>query len=200
MNKIQLSGVINNITYSHTIGTTDYDKAEIIVPKYNGEDVLQLRFKHYSNTYENGEQIALVGNIRSYSEKLETKNKVHLYVFTYFDKPENDSEEEVVWNNFEVDGRICKIDNIRTSANGKQNIHFILANNIISKNTHQKLNTYIPMVAFGDTAVEIAKLHVSDKIQVTGKLNSREYIKKLDDGTLETRMAYEGIVSSFVTL
>lgn len=200
MNKIQLSGVINNITYSHTIGTTDYDKAEIIVPKYNGEDVLQLRFKHYSNTHENGEQIALVGNIRSYSEKLETKNKVHLYVFTYFDKPENDSEEEVVWNNFEVDGRICKIDNIRTSANGKQNIHFILANNIISKNTHQKLNTYIPMVAFGDTAVEIAKLHVSDKIQVTGKLNSREYIKKLDDGTLETRMAYEGIVSSFVTL
>ena len=200
MNKIQLSGVINNITYSHTIGTTDYDKAEIIVPKYNGEDVLQLRFKHYSNTYENGEQIALVGNIRSYSEKLETKNKVHLYVFTYFDKPENDSEEEVVWNNFEVDGRICKIDNIRTSANGKQNIHFILANNIISKNTHQKLNTYIPMVAFGDTAVEIAKLHVSDKIQVTGKLNSREYIKKLDDGTIETRMAYEGIVSSFVTL
>lgn len=84
--------------------------------------------------------------------------------------------------------------------NGKQNIHFILANNIISKNTHQKLNTYIPMVAFGDTVVEIAKLHVSDKIQVTGKLNSREYIKKLDDGTLETRMAYEGIVSSFVTL
>ena len=200
MNKIQLRGVIENITYSHTIGTTDYDKAEIIVPKYNGEDVLQLRFKHYSNTYENGEQIALVGNIRSYSEKLETKNKVHLYVFTYFDKPENDSEEEVVWNSFEVDGRICKIDNIRTSVNGKQNIHFILANNIISKNTHQKLNTYIPMVAFGDTAVEIAKLHVSDKIQVTGKLNSREYIKKLDDGTIETRMAYEGIVSSFVTL
>ena len=96
MNKIQLRGVIENITYSHTIGTTDYDKAEIIVPKYNGEDVLQLRFKHYSNTYENGEQIALVGNIRSYSEKLENKNKVHLYVFTYFDKPENDSEEEVV--------------------------------------------------------------------------------------------------------
>ena len=82
----------------------------------------------------------------------------------------------------------------------QKNIHFILANNIISKNTHQKLNTYIPMVAFGNTAVEIAKLHVSDKIQITGKLNSREYIKKLDDGTLETRMAYEGIVSSFVTL
>lgn len=95
MNKIQLRGVINNIAYSHTIGTTDYDKAEIVVPKYNGEDVLQLRFKHYSNTYNNGDQIALLGNIRSYSEKLENKNKVHLYVFTYFDKPENDTEEEV---------------------------------------------------------------------------------------------------------
>ena len=200
MNKIQLRGVIENITYSHTIGTTDYDKAEIIVPKYNGEDVLQLRFKHYSNTYENGEQIALLGNIRSYSERIETKNKVHLYVFTYFDRPEEDDEEEIVWNRFDVDGRICKIDELRTSANGKQNIHFILANNIISKHTHQKLNTYIPMVAFGETAREIVKLHVSDQIQVTGKLNSREYIKKLDDGTVETKTAYEGIVSSFVTL
>lgn len=56
------------------------------------------------------------------------------------------------------------------------------------------------MVAFGDTAREIAKLQVSDRILVTGKLNSREYIKKLDNGIEETRMAYEGIVSSFVTL
>ena len=199
MNKIQLRGVIENITYSHTIGTTDYDKAEIIVPKYNGEDILQLRFKHYSNIYNNGDSVTLLGNIRSYSEKLENKNKVHLYVFTYFDKPEDDTEEEV-WNSFEVDGRICKIDDLRTSVNGKQNIHFILANNIISKHTHQKLNTYIPMVAFGDTAKEIAKLQVSDRIQVTGKLNSREYVKKLENGISETKMAYEGIVSSFVTL
>ena len=200
MNKIQLKGVIDNITYSHTIGTIDYDKAELIVPKYNGEDILQLRFKHYSNIYNNGDSVSLVGNIRSYSEKLENKNKVHLYVFTYFDKPEDEIEEVDVWNSFNVDGRICKIDELRTSVNGKQNIHFILANNIISKNTHQKLNTYIPMVAFGDTAREIAKLQVSDRILVTGKLNSREYIKKLDNGIEETKMAYEGIVSSFVTL
>ena len=56
------------------------------------------------------------------------------------------------------------------------------------------------MVAFGDTAREIAKLQVSDRILVTGKLNSREYIKKLENGISETKMAYEGIVSSFVTL
>lgn len=93
MNKIQLKGVIDNITYSHTIGTIDYDKAELIVPKYNGEDILQLRFKHYSNIYNNGDSVSLVGNIRSYSEKLENKNKVHLYVFTYFDKPEDEIEE-----------------------------------------------------------------------------------------------------------
>ena len=203
MNKIILKGQIRNIEYSHTIGTVEYDKAELLVPKMNGEeDVLQLRFKHFSNNYVEDQQIELEGNVRSYSEKLANgKNKVHLYVFTYFDIPEETDEDghEII-NKFAIDGRICKIDPLRVSDLGKQSIHFILANNIISSDGHQKLNTYIPMVAFGQTALEIAKLHVSDKIEVNGRLNSRTYKKALSDDEVEFRTAYEGIVNSFKIL
>lgn len=202
MNKIILKGLIRNIEYSHTIGTIEYNKAELIVPKANGEeDVLPLRFKKFSNKYENDQQVELVGNIRSYSEKLpDGKNKVHLYVFTYFDIPETDENDKEIINKMIVDGRICKIDGLRTSANGKQSIHFILANNIISQNNSQKLNTYIPMVAFGKTAIEISNLKVSDKIQVEGRFNSRIYKKMLDNDDLEIRTAYEGIVDTFTLL
>jgi len=199
MNEIILKGMIRNIEYSHTIGNVDYDKAELIVPKDNGEeDVLQLRFKKFSNRYQNLQQVELVGNLRSYSEKLDDgKNKVHLYVFTYFDIPSTDENDKEIVNGFNIDGRICKIDKLCTNSEGKQSIHFILANNIISANGKQKLNTYIPMVAFGATAIEISKKAVSDQILVHGRLNSRTYKKMLDDNEMELRTAYEGIVNSF---
>lgn len=200
MNKIILKGMIRNIEYSHTIGTVEYEKAELVVPKTKGEeDVLPIRFKKFSNRYENGQQIELVGNIRSYSEKLtDNKNKVHLYVFTYFDIPEEtDENDKEIINQMDLDGHICKMDTLRTSPSGKQTLHFILANNIISDNTHQKLNTYVPMIAFGKTAIELSKLKVSDQILVHGRFNSRIYKKLLEDNDMELRTAYEGIVNSF---
>jgi len=199
MNEIILKGMIRNIEYSHTIGTTEFDKAELLVKKSRGgEDIIPLRFKKFSNTYENLQQIELKGNIRSYSEKLEDgKNKVHIYVFTYFDIPDTDEEDREIINEFNIDGRICKIDELRTNDNGKQSLHFVLANNIISTNSKQKLNTYLPMVCFGQTAIEMSKLSISDKVTINGRLNSREYKKILDNGELEIRMAYEGIVNSF---
>lgn len=201
MNKIVLKGMIRNIEYSHTIGTIDYDKAELIVAKGNGEeDVLPLRFKKFSNKYVNDQQIELVGNIRSYSEKINGKNKVHLYVFTYFDIPETDENDMEIINKLTLDGRICKIDDLRVNEAGKQSIHFILANNIITQSGAQKLNTYVPCVAFGQTAVELSKLHVSDKILIEGKFNSRLYKKTTESGELEIKTAYEGIVNSFQKL
>lgn len=198
MNKIILKGLIRKIEYSHTIGTIEYDKAELIVPKANGEeDVLPLRFKKYCNKYEEGTQIELLGNLRSYSEKDENgKNHVHLYVFTYFDIPnETDENDNEIINQFTVSGRICKIDELRTTKSGKQNIHFILANNIISNNG-QKLNTYLPCVAFGKTAIEISQMHVSDQIEIIGRLNSRIYEKHLSEDEIEFRTAYECLVST----
>ena len=50
MNQIKLKGVLRNIEYSHTINGTDYQKAELVVKRPDGDDdVLSLRFKQYSN-------------------------------------------------------------------------------------------------------------------------------------------------------
>ena len=66
-NKIKLRGIVQNIRYSHNVGDIEYNKADLVVSRDNREDVLSLRFKKFSNHYTEGQEIELVGNIRSYS-------------------------------------------------------------------------------------------------------------------------------------
>ena len=199
MNVGNLKGIIKNIEPSHSIQGIDFGKADLLVKRDDGkEDILNVRFKKFSNVYSNDQEVTFSGNVRSYSSKLENgKNKVELYVFTYFDQPELDENDGEYVNYVELDGRICKIEDLRTTKSGKHNIHFILANNIIIENSNKKLNSYIPCIAWGETAESISKLTVNTKLKIVGSLHSREYKKSLPDGTFEFRIAHECLVESF---
>lgn len=196
MNEVILKGIIRDITSSHVINNVEYDQANLITTRHDGkEDILSLKFKKFSNIYKDGDEIELVGNIRSYSQKIsETKNKVSLYVFTYFDLPSTDTENFAdITNEVKLDGRICKIDSLRTTQNGKSNIHFVIANNIISGDGSQKLNNYIPCVAWGKLAYILQDLQVSTKVQVKGELHSRTYKKQIGED-VEIRTAHELVI------
>lgn len=191
MNKIVLKGVIDNIEYSHSINSIDFYKATLTTEE---NDILSICFK-YSSPYTDGDNVELTGSIRSFTEKIEdTKSKVNIYVFTYFDLPEN--EETNLVNYFALDGRICKKDKLRITKDGRKRMHITLANNIFSANNSQKLNNYIPIVAYDELAEELAKLKISDKIFTEGILHSRKYIKN-NNGEVEEKVAYEGVLSYF---
>lgn len=193
MNKIFLRGSIRNIRPSHKINDVDFDQADIITKRKDGrEDILTVKFKRFSNFYRENDLVELVGNIRSFSKQVNGKNKVDIYTFTYFDKQEDFIEPN---NLVEIDGRICKMEDLRVLSNGKHNIHFILANNLLLK--EQKLNSYIPCIAWGRTAKAISNLSVNDVISIKGELHSREYKKVLDDGSVEFRVAHELYVEEF---
>lgn len=199
MNKVRLKGIITNIESSHSIQGIEFNRANLIVPRNDGkEDSLNIRFKKFSNPYTNNQEVTLCGNLRSYSKRLEEgKNKVELYVFTYFDQPDLDENDQEYINHLEIDGRICKIEKLRETRSGKHNIHLILANNLIVSEGAKKLNSYIPCIAWGNDAVELSKLSVNSKIRVTGELHSREYKKVLEDGSFEFRVAHECVIKSF---
>ena len=196
MNEIILKGLIRDIEDSHNIGDISYGKANLIVPRENGiDDIISLRYKKFSNNYREGQEISLIGNIRSYSRQLDdNKNKVDIYVFTYFDKPE---ENDLLNNHFIIDGRICKIEDIRILPNGKKNVHFILANNL-EASSNKKLNSYLPCIAWGKIAQEISKLKVNDFVQISGRLQSREYKKHISENDFEIRVAHELYVESII--
>ena len=197
MNEIKLCGIIKNIQSSHIIEGVQFNKANLIVPRSNGhEDVINLRFKSFSNPYKDNDKISILGNVRSYSYKIdETKNRVIIYVFTYFDEVENENEE--ILNEATIDGRICKINELRTTKDGKHNIHFILANNLHSQDSQKRLNSYIPCIAWGTIAKELQKYSVNTQLKVKGQLHSREHKKKLENGELEIRIAHELLITEF---
>ncbi len=196
MNEVTLKGLIRDISFSHLINGVEYNKANLITQRSDGkEDIITLKFKKYNNPYKDGDQIELVGNLRTFSRKLTSgKNRVFLYVFTYFDTPSTDLENfEDISNKVVLDGRICKIEPLRKTQSGKYNIHFIIANNIITND--QKLNNYIPSVAWGKSAQNISELKVNDRIQIKGELHSRTYKKLLDNGELEIKTAHELVIN-----
>lgn len=196
INDVVLKGIIKDIQPSHVIDGVSFDKAKLICKRENGkEDVINLRFKSFSNPYKDNDEVCIKGNLRSYSYKVENdKNKVVIYVFTYFDEPE---EEITETNKVVIDGRICKINELRTTRDGKHNIHYILANNIISTDGNKRLNSYIPCIAWGKIAKELSKLDVNTQLLINGEIHSREHKKVHPNGEIELRVAHELVVNSF---
>ena len=189
MNNVALQGYIRDIGFSHDIGNIEYGKANLICPGVSGreDDIISLRFKQFSNRYNEGDFIEIKGNLRSHSQNLNGKNKVDIYVFTYFDIPEVPSR-----NVISIDGNICKVDKIRYTKYGKKYIHFILANNIFTPNG-KKLNNYIPCVAYNTLADKFIEENyaIGDSIIIDGELHSRTYKKHNEDSTIEFRIAHE---------
>lgn len=196
INNVILHGIIKDIQPSHIIDGISYDKAKLICKRDNGkEDVINLRFKSFSNPYKDNDEIPIKGNLRSYSYKVDNdKNKVVIYVFTYFDKPD---EEDIEYNKVTINGRICKINELRTTRDGKHNIHLILANNIISTDGNKRLNSYIPCIAWGKIAKELNKLDVNSQLLINGEIHSREHKKVHPNGEIELRVAHELVINSF---
>ena len=196
MNRIVLRGIIKNIEPSHTIDDIIFNKAKVICRRDNGqEDIINLSFKSFSNKYKENDEICISGNLRSYSYKIdEETNKVVVYVFTYFDIPE---DTDFTHNTVEIDGRICKINKLRTTKNGKHNLHFILANNILSNDGNKRLNSYIPCIVWGKLAREMSQLNVNSRIKLKGSLQSREHKKVHKNGNIEIRVAHELLITEY---
>lgn len=194
MNDVILSGQLTDIEESHVIEDTKFYKANIIVPNSNGyESILPLKFKQFSNIYKDGDIVSIIGNIRSYSTKVsDTKNKVELYCFTYFDKPKDTS----IKNKFIIDGSICKKEDLAILSSGKEIIHFIIKNTIQSG--FSKLNSYLPCVAWGQVAKYIDSLPLHSVINTSGEFRSREYKKYLDEDKkdFEIKVAHELLVTN----
>lgn len=195
MNEIILKGVLRDIQPSHVVNNTNYYKANIIVPRECAkDDILELKFKQFSlGNLSNGDTVLLSGNIRSYSQKIsDNKNKVNIYVFTYFDKPSID--DDTLINQFEVSGEVCKVEPLNKTNSGKDNYHFILRNRIYTESGKFLLN-YLPCSVWGRLAKN-CKLSVGDKVLIKGELHSRLYKKRLDSGDIEFRTAHELLVTN----
>lgn len=195
-NNIILTGIIKDKTYSHTTQGIDYYKANLYVNDFDNPIIIKFKENNWPSDDILNSRITIYGSLRSYSYKLENgKNRVELYVFTYFDNYFMISTDN---NKCSLIGNICKLDKPRIDRyhNNDKNLHFILENTIESSSGYMK--AYIPCIVKNDNIDDfISQCSLYDSVYVEGEFIPRTYKKFIDEQNYEEHIAYEVIVNNF---
>ena len=148
-----------------------------------------------------GNKLLVKGQFRSYNSYENEKNKLILTVFAkdiieLHDEEENSENSEItkkdaVTNEVVLIGYICKKPIYRQTPFGRE-----IADLLLAVNRAYNKSDYIPSIAWGRNARFSQTLEVGTKVKVVGRVQSREYEKKFEDGRTETRVAYEVSIGS----
>ncbi|KXZ40281.1 Single-strand binding protein family protein [Alkalithermobacter thermoalcaliphilus JW-YL-7 = DSM 7308] len=192
-NIVNLCGEINsNLEFSHEVFGEKFYNCTIKVKRLSETyDILPITISERLLTdldLEIGKKVNVTGQIRSYNKFSDGKNKL---IITVFIKEISENCEEVKDpNTIFLDGYICKDPVYRSTPLGRE-----ITDLLIAVNRSYNKSDYIPSIAWGRNAKFSKNLQVGDRIQIFGRIQSREYEKKLEDGTVENRVAYEISIS-----
>ncbi len=137
-----------------------------------------------------GDKVAIDGQFRSYNKLVDNKSKLMLTVFVKDFLPYDENLQNP--NDAQLTGYVCKPPVYRTTPFNREICDVLLA-----INRNYKKSDYIPCIAWGRNARFSQELEVGTQITVSGRIQSREYTKKIGE-TSETRIAYELSISKIV--
>ena len=137
-----------------------------------------------------GQYLAVSGQFRSFNRHEEKKNRLVLSVFAREVEFVDGPEENVKSNQIFLDGFICKEPIYRKTPLGRE-----IADLLIAVNRSYGKSDYIPCICWGRNARFASNFDVGGHVHVWGRIQSREYVKKLSEEETEKRVAYEVSVS-----
>lgn len=190
-NRVIISGeIVSEFVYNHECLGEKFFTAFVKITRLSGiDDVIPLmiseRLIEPTESYK-GCFIEVSGQFRSYNKKNENKVHLVLCVFAREIRWIDRINEDIDINSIEINGYICKEPVYRETPNGRK-----IADLIVAVNRPYGKSDYIPCIVWERDALWACKLGIGTKISLKGRIQSREYIKKLKDGTAETRTAYE---------
>lgn len=197
-NKIELCGVIASVPELNqkTYGENFYSFRLSCSRKSTEKDMLPIIVSDRLVEIKDlqvGKKISVKGQVRTFNKHIsDDKRKLLIMVFAR-DVREIEEEGESAPefnNNVKLSGYICKSPVYRVTPKGRE-----IADVLIAVNRAYGKADYIPCITWGRNARYTGNLDVGTRVAVEGRLQSREYTKKLDDGTEEIRTAYEISVS-----
>ncbi|MGN0355330.1 MAG: single-stranded DNA-binding protein [Muricoprocola sp.] len=137
-----------------------------------------------------GEFIQVTGQFRSYNRHEEKKNRLVLSVFAREISFTQEEADRVKTNQIFLDGYICKVPVYRKTPLGRE-----ISDMLVAVNRPYGKSDYIPCICWGRNARFTSNFNVGEHVQIWGRIQSREYIKKTEDDYAEKRVAYEVSVS-----
>ncbi len=194
-NQVNVYGeVVSEFTFSHEVYGEGFYMIYLSVRRLsNVFDTIPLmvseRLVDVSRDYR-GQFFEASGQFRSYNRHEENRNKLVLSLFVRDLKIDEEAVENDKPNYIFLDGYICKQPVYRKTPLGRE-----IADLLLAVNRPYGKSDYIPCICWGRNARFADSFQVGDHIQIWGRIQSREYQKKISEEEFETRVAYEISVS-----
>ena len=194
-NQVTIMGkVATEFSFSHEVFGEGFYMVEVEVKRLsNSEDRIPLmiseRLIDVTQDYT-GEYIMVHGQFRSYNRHEEQKNRLVLSVFvreiSFMEEEPDGTKTNSIW----LDGYICKEPIYRKTPLGRE-----IADLLLAVNRPYGKSDYIPCICWGINARYASGFEVGEHVQLLGRIQSREYVKRISDTETEKRVAYEVSVS-----
>lgn len=194
-NQVSIMGKIaSGFTFSHQVYGEGFYLVDLLVKRLSdSEDRIPLmvseRLVDVTQDYE-GEYIMVQGQFRSYNRHEEKKNRLVLSVFVRELSFVEEADDSIKSNQIFLDGYICKPPVYRKTPLGRE-----IADLLLAVNRPYGKSDYIPCICWGRNARYASAFEVGGHVLIWGRIQSREYIKKLNESETEKRTAYEVSVS-----
>ncbi len=194
-NQVSIMGKIaSDFTFSHQVFGEGFYTLELVVKRLSdSEDRIPLmvseRLIDVSQNYE-GEYIQVQGQFRSYNRHEEKKNRLVLSVFVRELSFVDEVDDSMVTNQIFLDGYICKPPVYRKTPLGRE-----IADLLLAVNRPYGKSDYIPCICWGRNARYASAFDVGGHVLIWGRIQSRDYMKKISESESEKRTAYEISVS-----
>ena len=194
-NQVSIMGkVASGFTFSHQVYGEGFYLVDVLVKRLSdSEDRIPLmvseRLVDVTQDYE-GEYIMVQGQFRSYNRHEEKKNRLVLSVFVRELAFVEEADDSIKTNQIFLDGYICKPPVYRKTPLGRE-----IADLLLAVNRPYGKSDYIHCICWGRNARYASAFEVGGHVLIWGRIQSREYIKKLGENETEKRVAYEVSVS-----
>ena len=197
--------VTSEKTYSHEIYGEKFYIFDLEVPRLSSAvDIIPITVSERLLTsldLQIGKTLSVEGQFRSYNSYQNERNKLILTVFAKdiieVENQESENEEnqeekkDTVTNEVILSGYVCKKPIYRQTPFDRE-----IADLLLAVNRAYNKSDYIPCIAWGRNARFCQNMEVGTEVRIVGRVQSRNSEKKFEDGTSETRVAYEVSISS----
>lgn len=194
-NQVSIMGVIvSGFAFSHEVFGEGFYMMEVEVKRLSDSAdripvMISERLIDVTQDYQ-GEYIQIQGQFRSYNRHEEKKNRLVLSVFAREISFVEEETDKMKSNQIYLDGYICKMPIYRKTPLGRE-----IADMLVAVNRPYGKSDYIPCICWGRNARYASSFEVGGHVQVWGRIQSRDYMKKLEGDVTEKRTAYEVSVS-----
>ena len=194
-NKVSVIGkIVSGFTFSHEVFGEGFYLVDLEVNRLSDQaDVIPLmiseRLLNVSEDYI-GCTVEAIGQFRSYNRHEGARNRLVLSVFVREINFMEEFTDYTKTNQIFLDGYICKVPIYRKTPLGRE-----IADILLAVNRPYGKSDYIPCICWGRNARYASGFEVGGHVQVYGRIQSREYVKKLSETEVEHRVAYEVSVS-----